>query len=317
MRLNMTLLAALLVLTGLLAACSSESSNVSDEAAVNDAEQAAQEQEPAADADADTGTPGVPADDPGAIVGEGATVDLGDEAEVAESGLQVLETEVGEGPAAERCDTLTMHYTGTLASGHQFDGSVERGKPFQFTLGAGEVIQGWDEGLAGMQVGGRRTLAIPPELGYGSQAKGDIPPNSQLLFDVEMLDLFQRPELPNGPSVLEAMETAPSGLQYAILDEGDGEEAASGDAVLVHYAGWLPDGTLFDSSLNPDRCEPFMFALGQGMVIPGWDAGVAGMKVGERRQLVIPPDLAYGADGYGPIPPDSTLTFEVELVGIR
>jgi peptidylprolyl isomerase len=242
---------------------------------------------------------------------------LGDDAEVTESGLQVLDVAVGEGPAAERCDTVTVHYTGTLASGDQFDGSVERGEPLQFTLGSGEVIKGWDEGLAGMQVGGQRTLAIPPELAYGDSAKGDIPANSQLIFDVEMVGLSQRPQLPEAPADVEDYETTGSGLQYTVLEAAEGEEAGVGDEVLVHYSGWLEDGTLFDSSLNPDRCEPFVFRLGQGMVIPGWDEGVVGMMVGEQRQLVIPPEIGYGASGYGPIPADSTLVFEVELVGIR
>lgn len=110
--------------------------------------------------------------------------------------------------------------------------------------------------------------------------------------------------------------TTSSGLQ--IIDEvvGTGQEAKSGDTISVNYTGWLADGTKFDSSY--DRNQPFDFVLGAGNVIKGWDEGVVGMKVGGKRKLIIPPDLAYGAGGYPPtIPPNATLTFEVELVAIK
>ena len=114
---------------------------------------------------------------------------------------------------------------------------------------------------------------------------------------------------------LTAMEETESGLRYAILSEGSGEVVEPGDTAVVHYTGWLPDGTQFDSSR--DRGEPFPFPVGAGRVIAGWDEGVAGMAVGERRKLVIPPDLAYGPMGQGPIPPNATLVFDVELVEAR
>ena len=103
------------------------------------------------------------------------------------SGLQYRDDAVGDGPEARAGQTVSVHYTGTLLDGKKFDSSRDRGQPFQFGLGAGQVIRGWDEGVAGMKVGGRRTLVIPPELGYGSRAIGPIPPNSTLQFDVELL----------------------------------------------------------------------------------------------------------------------------------
>jgi peptidylprolyl isomerase len=107
-----------------------------------------------------------------------------------------------------------------------------------------------------------------------------------------------------------------SGLQYQDLVVGSGPEAKSGNTVSVHYTGWLADGTKFDSSL--DRGTPFEFTLGAGQVIKGWDEGVVGMKVGGKRQLIIPPQLAYGSSGVGStIPPNATLTFEVQLLEIK
>ncbi|CAB3786008.1 FKBP-type peptidyl-prolyl cis-trans isomerase [Pararobbsia alpina] len=109
--------------------------------------------------------------------------------------------------------------------------------------------------------------------------------------------------------------TTDSGLKYEDLTEGAGDEATKGANVVVHYTGWLTDGQKFDSS--KDRNEPFSFPLGAGHVIRGWDEGVQGMKVGGVRKLTIPPELGYGVRGAGGvIPPNATLVFEVELLGI-
>ena len=109
-----------------------------------------------------------------------------------QSGLQIIDTTVGTGAAPQTGQTCVMHYTGWLwtngAKGAKFDSSVDRGQPFEFRIGAGQVIKGWDEGVASMKVGGKRTLIIPPQLGYGARgAGGVIPPNATLMFDVELL----------------------------------------------------------------------------------------------------------------------------------
>ena len=110
--------------------------------------------------------------------------------------------------------------------------------------------------------------------------------------------------------------TTESGLKYTDLKVGTGREAQPGDTASVHYTGWLMDGKKFDSSV--DRNEPFSFRVGAGQVIRGWDEGVAGMKIGGKRLLIIPPALGYGARGAGgAIPPNATLKFEVELLGLR
>lgn len=112
-----------------------------------------------------------------------------------------------------------------------------------------------------------------------------------------------------------SMQTLADGLQIGDIIVGTGDEAVAGRAVTVHYTGTLTDGTKFDSSL--DRGEPFSFQLGAGMVIKGWDEGVVGMKVGGKRKLIIPAELAYGSRAIGTIPPNSTLVFEVELLGVK
>jgi FKBP-type peptidyl-prolyl cis-trans isomerase len=106
-----------------------------------------------------------------------------------ESGLQYWDIKVGVGAIAKTGDKVKVHYTGWLTTGKKFDSSVDANQPFDFTIGAGDVIKGWDEGVAGMKVGGKRQLRIPPELGYGATGTpgGPIPPNATLIFDVQLL----------------------------------------------------------------------------------------------------------------------------------
>jgi FKBP-type peptidyl-prolyl cis-trans isomerase len=117
---------------------------------------------------------------------------------------------------------------------------------------------------------------------------------------------------PAGSADVGVVMTTPSGLKITVLAKSHG--AASGDQVSVNYSGKLTDGTEFDNSYK--RGEPIKFVLGQGTVIKGWDEGLLGMQVGEKRRLVIPPELGYGPTGQGPIPANATLIFEVELVGL-
>jgi FKBP-type peptidyl-prolyl cis-trans isomerase FkpA len=117
------------------------------------------------------------------------------------------------------------------------------------------------------------------------------------------------------PGIITDTVTTASGLQYKDLVVGTGQTAQTGNTVSVQYTGWLTNGTKFDSSI--DRNQPFEFVLGAGNVIKGWDEGVAGMKVGGTRVLYVPPDLGYGANGSGSIPPNATLVFEVILISVK
>jgi peptidylprolyl isomerase len=119
---------------------------------------------------------------------EDAPAEPDEELVTTESGLQYVDLVEGSGASPQSGQTVTVHYTGTLADGTKFDSSRDRGRPFSFRIGVGQVIRGWDEGVMSMKVGGQRKLVIPPELGYGAQgAGGVIPPNATLIFDVELL----------------------------------------------------------------------------------------------------------------------------------
>ncbi len=232
------------------------------------------------------------------------------------SGLQYIELKAGDGPTPKVGEIVAVHYKGTLKDGTVFDESYSK-EPIKFPLGRGMVIQGWDEGIGMMKVGGKAKLIIPPNLGYGEQGAGNaIPPNSTLTFEVELVAIEAgSPESPTKVNEADYTTTS-SGLKYYDMKVGAGVSPTKGQAVLVNYTGWLTDGTKFDSSI--DRGQPFNFNVGAGRVIPGWDEGILTMKVGGKRQLLIPSTLAYGENGAGGvIPPNATLIFEVDLLDVK
>lgn len=244
------------------------------------------------------------------------STDEGDKVNTTDSGLEYVDTVVGNGDSPKQGDKVVVHYTGTLEDGTKFDSSVDRGTPFEFTIGVGQVIRGWDEGVMSMQVGGKRTLTIPADLAYGDRGAGSvIPPNATLVFDVELIEIKEMYvdtdfSLPGKEIIKE------SGLRMIEHIAGKGDNPKSGQVVSVHYTGLLETGSKFDSS--HDRGKPFVFNVGEGRVIKGWDEAILDMKVGSKRTLIIPPDLGYGTRGAGrSIPPNATLIFEVELIDIK
>jgi len=234
-----------------------------------------------------------------------------------DSGLQYADLTTGDGTQVISGTIVTTHFTIWVQNGDTNDYVVSSngGDPLTFAEGSGTtVFPGWEEGMLGMKVGGKRLLIIPPDLALGEQGGNGIPPNSTLVMEVELTDAKEPATMTEVPE--EDYTTTASGLKYYDIVEGDGETPQAGQTVVVDYTGWLQDGTKFDSSV--DRGQPFSFVLGSGNVIPGWDEGVASMKVGGKRQLVIPPDLAYGEAGSGGvIPPNATLIFDVELLSIQ
>jgi peptidylprolyl isomerase len=195
--------------------------------------------------------------------------------------------------------TVKVDYTGTLTNGTVF-GSSAGNQPVEFVLGAQQGGPGWDQGLQGMKVGGKRTLTVPSELAYGAQGNGStIPPNATLTFEIELLDVQPAPQ-----------------VKIEDTKVGTGAEALPGKTISVMYTGTLTNGVVFDSSFK--RNEPFTITLGAGQVIPGWEQGLQGMKVGGTRVLTIPSALAYGSQGAGSvIPPNATLIFQIELVDVK
>lgn len=217
------------------------------------------------------------------------------------SGLKITDLAAGKGAVAKKGDVVAVEYTGKLDSGRVFDTSSGKG-PYAFQLGGGKVIAGWEKGILGMKVGGKRKLVIPPELGYGSRSMGPIPANSRLTFEVKLLRID-----PNGTK---------QKIDFTDLKVGKGKPVKAGDRISVHYRGTFLNGHKFDSSY--DRSAPLKLKVGAGDVIKGMDQGVLGMKAGGKRRLVVPFDLAYGKAGRPPvIPAMSTLVFELDLIRIE
>ena len=228
-----------------------------------------------------------------------------------ESGLEYQVTRQGRGNTPQEGDIVRLHYTGKLADGSVFDSSRERGEPIVFRVGNGQVIPGLEEGISLVREGGHITLIVPPDLGYGERAMGPIPSNATLTFEVELLEISQ-PEVSLDVTGVERSRLN-SGVEYAVVQHGNGKPLEPGMRVSVHYTGYLEeDESMFDSS--HDRGRPIQFVLGRGMVIPGWEEGLMQLRVGDKARLFIPYEMAYGETGRGPIPPRANLIFDVEVV---
>lgn len=207
--------------------------------------------------------------------------------------LEVLRA--GTGPMPSDSDIVIINYEGRLRDGAVFDANPRAPLPVD------GVIPGFSEGLKRMQKGGQYRLTIPAALGYGAQAQGPIPANSDLIFTVELLDF-------GAPAQVRQMMGLPS-ITLETLSAGAGRNPADGDIVLINYQGRLPDGTVFDSNRG--------VALTVAGMIPGFLEGLKQMQPGGHYRLTIPAALGYGERGAGPIPPNSDLTFDVDLIAVR
>lgn len=218
--------------------------------------------------------------------------------------LKKTDQVVGKGGEAAIGDLVFVTYTGKLKNGTTFDSNNKStANPLSFVLGAGSVIKGWDQGVVGMRVGGKRKLEVPASLAYGSQSPpgSTIPANSDLYFDVELLDMVKKGE----ENTYDKTE----------LKVGAGTAAANGDTVTIHYVGKLVNGRQFDSTYERKKSETF--TLGKGEVVQGLEAGIIGMKPGGKRKIRIPPNIGYGPYGMGHVPGNSITVFEVELLKVK
>lgn len=215
--------------------------------------------------------------------------------------LEIVDQTVGKGRPAEEGDTVYVTYVGKLMNGTVFDrNDAMSATPLPVVLGAGKVIKGWEKGLLGMKVGGKRSLKVPSAMGYGDQANEKIPANSDLQFEITMLDIVKVGE----DVVYDSNDLKP----------GAGRPAQAKDVVTVHYEGRLVNGKLIDSSYK--RGKTVTFTLGIGDAVSGIDEGLKGMKVGGKRVLRLPPRLLQGSAGTQFLPPNQVVIYTVEMVKI-
>lgn len=230
---------------------------------------------------------------------------------VLESGLKYWDIKVGEGTAAELGSTVEQHMSVWYKDGDLFHSSRQLGRPETQRVGLFPV-KGWNEGMVGMKPGGKRCLEIPPALAFGEEGRpGQIPPNSTFIIEVDLLTVTP-PIRQRSVEGIEQIVTE-SGLKYWDLKVGAGDSPGETSTVVVHYTGWLADGTIFDSSV--ERGQPAELKVNR--VIKGWIEGLQSMKVGGLRRLEISPELGYGSRPMQAIPANSTLIFEVELLEIK
>lgn len=237
------------------------------------------------------------------------------------SGLYVYKEKAGSDKKPTINDYVTIFYKGYFLDGTVFDGTKE--EPATFPLA--RLIKGWQEGIPHFGKGGKGKLVIPPAIGYGPQGGGPIPPNSILVFEIELVDFSSAPPMPKvvktgdySPEIneylkkndLKAKETG-SGL-FVVIDEPGGKEKPDlSQEVTIHYKGYLLDGTVFDGS----KGTPAKFRLNG--LIAGWQEGIPFFGKGGKGKLILPPYLGYGERGSAKIPGNSVIVFDIELVDFK
>lgn len=218
----------------------------------------------------------------------------------------------GTGPSPKAGDLVEIDLKGWI---EQTETSFVSTAGMRAVLGELDVVEGVARQLPAMKVGETRQIRVPAELGYGQTGRPPrIPRDAALVFELTLKEVAAPRAVPDAPpEATPDQET--DGVQWVRLAEGRGEPPAPGRTARVHVTTWLADGARIDSTL--ERQRPIAVTVGKAELYPGLDAAIAQMLPGERRKLVVPPALAAGASGRGPIPPNSTLIFDVELVAVE
>jgi peptidylprolyl isomerase len=238
-----------------------------------------------------------------------------DGAITTKSGLQYLEIKAGDGPAPENGKIVKMNYIVSLPDGTVIYTTYTTNKPEKVVWGHNQLLLGWEEGVGLMKAGGKAKFVLPPELALGAEGAGNIPPNSQLIMEIELLSVEPAP-LPTSvePDKLLTMD---NGVQYSDLVLGEGAEAVTNTTVTTAYTVWVAGSSSDDFIVSSEDSQPATFVVGQeGTVFKGWEQGVIGMKVGGKRLLIVPPDLALGSQSSGAIPANATLILEITLTNV-
>ena len=224
------------------------------------------------------------------------------------SGLKYYDFKVGDGPRPLIGATLMVHYSIWVADGALLH--TTRKLPGPATMLLKGVCDGWEEGVSSMRVGGKRRLEVPPELGLGEIGGHNVPPNSTLIFEVELLGVVQLPHLAEIGDI--DPQTTESGVKYWDVKKGNGPSPLGRTPTMkLRYTGWLDNGTVFGST--EERKEEYTYTR-MDMVVPGLREGLRTMKVGGVRWIQIPPELGFGDAGNPPkVGPEETLIFRMEL----
>ncbi len=217
---------------------------------------------------------------------------------------------VGDGDVAANGDLLVMHYVGVLFDdGTQFDASWDRGDTFSFVLGAGNVIEGWDEGIVDMTVGSRRQLTIPADLAYGDNSPSpDIPAGATLVFVVDLVAAHT-------PHEVDTATENTTESEVSVVTAGDGAEVAAGDVIEVLYSIALPNDVVVQSSWTDRTTATFTVGLADVDIFAGWSEPLVGRNVGDELRIIVPPELGPNPDAGDAVVSQLTILEIVESAG--
>lgn len=239
-----------------------------------------------------------------------------------EGGVKVIFRKKGNGVKPQIGQTITAHYTGTLPNGKKFDSSKDRNQPFSFELVTGGVIQGWHIGFAALGIGDQALLIIPADKAYGDrefkdEATGEIkiPKRSTLHFEVELLDIDTPADFVPYSEEGKEIFTTPTGLRYYYVQKNNARFPVMGQKLTFHFNARMKHGYVLEDSRNFGQSMSLI--LGSGKMMPIFEEGLQILRVGEKAVFLAPPERAFGNRQVGPVPPNSPMVFELELLDAK